>query len=135
LYLYKDKIFIILLKKYLYVALASLCVVCGIIGIFVPLLPTTPFLLLATILYMRSSSRLLKWLLNNRYLGPYIKDYFSRKGIPLRMKVRSILILWVTLGLSAAYATDKLWVRIILAGIGTGVTVHLLIKKTREDSI
>jgi len=123
------------LKKYLYVALASLCVVCGIIGIFVPLLPTTPFLLLATILYMRSSSRLLKWLLNNRYLGPYIKDYFSRKGIPLRMKVRSILILWVTLGLSAAYATDKLWVRIILAGIGTGVTVHLLIKKTREDSI
>ena len=51
------------------------------------------------------------------------------------MKVRSILILWVTLGLSAAYATDKLWVRIILAGIGTGVTVHLLIKKTREDSI
>jgi len=123
------------LKKHLYVALASLCVVCGIIGIFVPLLPTTPFLLLATILYMRSSSKLLKWLLNNKYLGPYIRDYFSRKGIQLRMKVRSIIVLWITLGLSAAYATDKLWVRIILAGIGTGVTVHLFIKKTREDSI
>ncbi len=109
--------------------------ICGIIGIFVPLLPTTPFLLLATVLYMRSSSKLLKWLINNRYLGPYIKDYFSRKGIPLRMKVRSLIILWITLGLSAAYATDKLWVRIILAGIGTGVTIHLLLKKTREDSI
>lgn len=123
------------MKKNLYLFIASLCVAFGAIGIFVPLLPTTPFLLLATILYMNSSPRMLRWLLHNRWLGPYIKDYFSRRGISLRLKIRTLSILWITIGLSAIFATERVWVRVILAAVGVGVTIHLLMKKTRQESI
>jgi hypothetical protein len=71
--------------------------------------------------------------MQNRYLSPYIRDYFSGKGIPLRLKIKTLSLLWITLGLSSIFATEKLWVRLVLAGIGTGVTIHLLMKKTRRD--
>ncbi|MCK9304544.1 MAG: YbaN family protein [Bacteroidales bacterium] len=121
------------MKKYIFLVTATICVALGAIGIFVPLLPTTPFLLLAVILYMNSSHRMLRWLMQNRYLSPYIRDYFSGKGIPLRLKIKTLSLLWITLGLSSIFATEKLWVRLVLAGIGTGVTIHLLMKKTRRD--
>jgi len=56
----------------------------GILGIFVPILPTTPFLLLAAACYSRSSQRFYDWLLNNKYFGNYIRNYLEKKGIPLR---------------------------------------------------
>jgi hypothetical protein len=62
----------------------------GILGIFLPLLPTTPFLLLAAACYARSSERFYNWLLNNRWFGHYIRNYLEGKGVPLRVKVLSI---------------------------------------------
>jgi len=72
----------------------------GILGIFLPLLPTTPFLLLAAACYIRSSEKLYNWLMNNKWIGRYIKNYLEGKGIPLKSKVLSISALWITIGYS-----------------------------------
>jgi uncharacterized membrane protein YbaN (DUF454 family) len=98
----------------------------GIAGIFIPILPTTPFLLLAAACYMRSSERFYHWLTNNRFLGIYIRNYLQGKRIPLRVKVFTISLLWVTIGLSASLGTDNLIIRIVLAVIAVGVTLHIV---------
>jgi uncharacterized membrane protein YbaN (DUF454 family) len=102
----------------------------GIVGIFLPLLPTTPFLLLAAACYVRSSKRFYHSLISNRLFGDYIRNYIERRGVPLRLKVSSLALLWVTIACSAAFATDTLWVRIVLVVIAIGVTAHILSLRT-----
>lgn len=103
----------------------------GLIGIFVPLLPTTPFLLLAAACYARSSPRFYKWLLSNKYLGTYIENYRSKKGVPLKVKIFTATLLWTTIGASIIFAAnDNLIVQLILVAIATGVTAHILSLKT-----
>jgi hypothetical protein len=120
------------LKRQLYIILASIFVGLGALGIFIPLLPTTPFLLLATYFYMNSSKQRLRWLLSNRYLGPYIRSYLSKEGIPLRLKIRTLTLLWVTILYATFFATDKLHLQIILIIIAISVSIHLILKKTRK---
>jgi uncharacterized protein len=110
----------------LLLVVGTLCVVLGILGIFLPILPTTPFLLLAAACYARSSDRFLHWLLKNRYFGDYISNYREGRGMPRSTKILTIIALWVTLGISAAFAATTLWLRLLLAVVGIGVTVHLL---------
>ena len=102
----------------------------GIIGIFLPLLPTTPFLLLAAACYIRSSERLYNWLINNKWIGRYIKNYLEGKGIPLKSKVLSISALWITIGYSVFFVVNIFSVRVILILIAIGVTMHLLSIRT-----
>jgi uncharacterized membrane protein YbaN (DUF454 family) len=104
----------------------------GIAGMFLPLLPTTIFLLLAAWCFARSSEKFYKWLHNNRLFGKYLSDYSSGKGMTLRSKVFSISFLWLGLILSGIFATDVLFVRILLLFIGIGVTWHLLAIKTAD---
>jgi uncharacterized membrane protein YbaN (DUF454 family) len=98
----------------------------GLMGIFIPILPTTPFLLISAALYARSSTRFYNWLINNRIFGKFIKDYREGKGIPLRLKIMTITLLWITIGCSAVFAIDILWVRIMLVIIAAGVTAHVI---------
>ena len=109
--------------------IGSLAVVLGTIGIFLPLLPTTPFLLLAAACYIKASPRLYQWLITNKYFGNYIRNYREKRGIPLKTKIISITVLWITLSLSA-FRIHYLPVRLILLIIGICVTVHLLRMKT-----
>jgi len=102
----------------------------GIVGIFLPLLPTTPFLLLAAACYARSSERFYNWLLNNRWFGRYIKNYLEGKGLPLKVKVLSLCLLWITIGYSVVFVVDTLVVRVILIVIAVGVTIHILFTRT-----
>lgn len=118
-----------ILRPFLLVV-GTLCVVLGVVGIFLPILPTTPFLLLAAACYARSSDRFLHWLLNNRYFGDYIRNYRAGRGMPHSTKILTISALWLTLGMSAAFATTALWLRLLLAVVGIGVTAHLLRLKT-----
>ena len=83
--------------KTLYIALGTLSLALGILGIFLPLLPTTPFLLLTAALYFKSSPRLYNWLLNQKHLGPYIRNFRENKAIPLRAKIISISLMWITM--------------------------------------
>ena len=103
-----------------------ICVILGFIGIFLPVLPTTPFLLLAAFLFARSSDRFLHWLLTNRWFGEYIKNYREGRGMPAREKAIAIVSLWVTIILSIVYFIPVWWVRLILLLIAVAVTTHLL---------
>lgn len=98
----------------------------GIVGVFLPLLPTTPFFLLAAACYARSSKRFYNWLLNNRWFGKYVKSYRERKGVPLSVKVPTIFLLWSTITLSAFFVVDNTLLRLILFLIATGVSIHVL---------
>lgn len=79
------------------IILGTVSLALGIIGIFLPLLPTTPFLLLTAALYFRGSPRLYQWLLNHKCLGPYIRSFRENKAIPLRAKIISLLLMWGTM--------------------------------------
>ena len=98
----------------------------GIAGIFIPVLPATPFLLISAALYAKGSARFYNWLINNRIFGKFIKDYREGKGIPLRLKIATITLLWITIGCSAVFAVDIFWVRIMLIIIAVGVTIHII---------
>ena len=84
-----------ILVRLLFVFIGSLFVGLAIIGIFLPGLPTTPFLILAAYFYIRSSNKLYNWLINNKILGVYIKGYLSGKGMPLRAKIISLMLIIV----------------------------------------
>lgn len=120
------------MKKQLYILLASLFVALGTIGTVVPLLPTTPFLLLATYFYMRSSKQRLRALLRNKYLGPYIRSYFSKEGMPISVKLKTLTILWLSMLSVIIFLADSNKVRAILLVIAVGVTIHILIKKVKK---
>jgi len=102
----------------------------GIVGIVVPVLPTTPFLLLAAACYARSSQRFYGWLMNNKWFGNYISNYLETKGIPLKVKVVTITLLWITIGFSVAFAVEILVVKLILVLIAIGVSIHILSLRT-----
>jgi uncharacterized membrane protein YbaN (DUF454 family) len=102
---------------------------------FVPVLPTTPFLLLAAICYARSSERFYHWLLNNRWFGEYIKNYREGRGIPLREKTLTLIALWLTIGFTTLLVVSAWWGQLILLGVAVGVTIHLVrIKTFKRDT-
>jgi uncharacterized membrane protein YbaN (DUF454 family) len=118
------------LKKGLFASCGVLLVVLATIGIVVPLLPTTPFLLLATACFLRSSDRLYRWLINHRWFGPYIRNYREYRALTLRSKVVTVTLLWITLGITTVVLLDSLFITITLILIGVGVTVHVLRYRT-----
>lgn len=119
-----------ILKKVFFIVTGTITLVLGIVGIVVPVLPTTPFLLLSAICYIRGSQRLYNTLLSNRFFGSYIKNYLEGRGISLKMKVWTLCLLWITILFSAILATDNPTIRIILACVLIGVTIHILLIKT-----
>ncbi len=122
------------LKKGLLIFAGTVFTALGIIGIFVPILPTTPFLLLAAACYLRSSRGLYNWLLNNRFLGAYVRNYLEGRGMPRKIKIATILLLWITIACSIIFAVQALVIRVILLVVAVGVTVHImLIKTTPKD--
>ena len=116
-------------KKAVLVAAGSVCLALAVLGVFLPLLPTTPFLLLASACYVRSSERLHGWLMGNRMLGPYIRNFKERRGIPLRARVTTVILLWLPLAYSI-YRLDLLWLELLLGLMG--VTWSVLILRMRS---
>jgi len=118
------------LKRRLFVVAGTVALIIGVIGIVIPVLPTTPFLFLAAICYMRGSQRLYNALLRNRFAGNYIRNYLEGKGMSLKMKIWTLSLLWAAIILTSALATDSLIIRIILAAVLIGVTIHIFKIKT-----
>jgi uncharacterized membrane protein YbaN (DUF454 family) len=116
--------------RILLIASGTLCVALGVLGLFLPVLPTTPFLLLAAACYARSSPRFYHWLLTNRWCGEYIRNYREGNGIPLRQKVLTLLLLWLVIGYTAWVVVTLWWVKVTLVAIAVGVSVHLARTKT-----
>ncbi len=122
------------LRQGVLILLGLLSVGLGVLGVFLPLLPTTPFLLLAAACFARSSVRLNHWLHSNRLFGEYLRRYRNGEGMPLRAKWVTLILLWASLTASAVYAVSaQHWpVWILLAAVGIGVTLHILRIKTRS---
>ena len=118
------------LTKTLLIIGGTLCVMLAILGMLLPVLPTTPFLLLAAYCYARSSTRFYQWLITNRWFGEYIRNYREGRGIPRRHKIFSIALLWLTIGYAALFVLPQWWLKLILLGVAVGVTIHLARIKT-----
>ena len=109
------------------IILGTVSLALGIIGIFLPLLPTTPFLLLTAALYFRGSPRLYQWLLNHKCLGPYIRNFRENHAIPLRVKVVSVSLVWLTIGFCiVAVVGQWWWAQAALALLAAAITWHIL---------
>lgn len=120
--------------KVLLIILGSICLALGVVGIFLPLLPTTPFLLLSAALYFRSSPRLYDWLLAHKQLGPYIRNFREHRAIPLRVKVISVSLVWITLLYCVVAVAEVWWLRLLLLGLAVGISAHILSYKTLHSS-
>jgi len=119
-------------KKYVYIGLGTFFLGLGTLGIFLPLLPTTPFWLLTCWFYIRSSEKLYNKAMSNRFFGSYIRAYMVDKSIPLKGKILSLVVMWITMGVTALFLVKILWVRILLVLIGIGVTWHILSFPSRK---
>ena len=103
----------------------------GVVGIVVPLLPTTPLLLLAAYLFWRGSPRWHAWLLNNKLLGSFVRDYVEQRAVPMRSKVIALVVLWSSI--SVSFAVVRIWyIGVALAAIGAAVSIHVLRLRTRR---
>ena len=120
------------LKRQLLIIIGTICVAIGVIGIFIPILPTTPFLLLAAACYLRSSPRFHHWLMNNRWFGTYIRNYTEGRGIPLKVKLFTVALLWATIGISIWLVANWI-VTVILLTIAAAVTLHIIFIRAKKD--
>jgi uncharacterized protein len=122
-------------KNILLISLGTVSLATGVIGIFLPLLPTTPLLLLASTCYVKSSPKLSQKLINSKVLGNYIKNYQENKGIPLKTKIIVLTLLWASLLYSIIYVVPIFMVKLLLLIIGSLVTKHIVtIKTLRSDN-
>jgi len=118
------------LRKWLLIAVGVAALSLGLTGIFIPLLPTTPFLLLAAACFFRSSERLYAWLIHHRWFGDYIRHYREHRAITLQAKITTLCLLWGVIGYTALGIVTLWWVCILLGIIAIGVTIHILSLKT-----
>lgn len=116
--------------QWLLIAAGTFFLGLGLVGIFIPVLPTTPFLLLAAACFARSSKRFYKWLLKNKWFGSYIKNYREGRGIPMNVKLVTISVLWITILISVFLVIQDLWLELLLLLIASAVTIHILTIKT-----
>lgn len=108
------------------IAVGLCSTVLAVIGIFLPVLPTVPLLLLAAACFSRSSEYFHDWLLEHPRLGPMIRGYLDGQGIPLRAKIIAIGLIWLTIPISVLFFIPLLWVQIFLIAIGCCITIYLL---------
>jgi uncharacterized membrane protein YbaN (DUF454 family) len=112
--------------KAVLVVCGSISVALGVIGIFLPLMPTTVFLLLAAACYARSSDRFYRWLITHRWLGTYIRNHYEGRGMRPRDKAITLVALWAGIGATAFFTVHALWLQLLLFAIALGVTLHVV---------
>ncbi|MFA5488097.1 MAG: YbaN family protein [Candidimonas sp.] len=119
------------MKKILFNTLGIVALALGALGVVLPLLPTTPFLLLACACFMRGSLKLHQWMLSNKVFGTYLNDYQSGRGLSLQAKATVLAMLWATLAVSAWHIEHN-GLRVLLCLPGIAVTIYILRIKTRD---
>lgn len=120
--------------KIMYIFLGTLSLIIGLVGIILPGLPTTPFLLLTAGLYMRSSDTLYQKVMSNRYIGKYISDYQSSKSISVKVKLYIIAMMWTMIFISSYFFIPFEWAKIIviISGIIGTIVVGFVVKTKRN---
>lgn len=120
--------------RWLLISCGWIFTVAGVIGIFLPIVPTVPFLLLAAACFARSSERFHTWLVEHNHLGPLLRDYLQGAGIPLRAKIAAIGMIWVSFPASAYLVADALWLKILLLSMAAAITFYLLSLPTASQN-
>ena len=118
------------MRKWLLVLGGVVAVALGVVGVFLPVLPTTPFLLLAAACFVRSSPRLYAWLIHHKWFGAHIRHYREYRAVSLTAKITALLMLWGVIGASILVAVPAWGARLLLGAIAVGVTLHLLHLRT-----
>ena len=118
------------MKRVFFIIIGTLFLIIGIIGIIIPVLPTTPFLLLAAACYFRGSERLHRWLIHNKVVGEFIRNYLEGRGIKKRQKIITIAFLWFMIMLSLFYIMENLVIRGLLIFVAIVVSVHIAMLPT-----
>ncbi len=109
--------------RFAFIFLGTLSLSLGLLGIFIPGLPTTPFLLLTAALYIRSSDRLYQTIIDNRYVGSYIKKYRANKGMTKKDKVYAISLMWIMIAVSCIFFIDSYLIKTVVAIVGVIGTI------------
>lgn len=121
--------------KIFFIILGTLSLVLAIVGMFLPLLPTTPLLLLSAALWLKSSDRLYSWLINHPVLGEYIQNFRIHRAIPLKVKIYAVTMVWVTIGYCIFAVVDEYWwAQLLMALLAAAITWHILSYKTLKKS-
>jgi uncharacterized membrane protein YbaN (DUF454 family) len=130
------------IARALWLVTGLVCVGLGAIGIVLPILPTTPFLLAAAACFCKSSTRLYNWLINNKWFGEYIRNYKEGKGIPMKTKIVALTVLWVTIGVSTIFILSHLLppslvfpMQLIMLVIAVGVSIHIIRLPTFKNCV
>jgi uncharacterized membrane protein YbaN (DUF454 family) len=113
-------------RKGFFIVVGTISLGLGAVGLLLPVLPTTPFLLLAAACYYKGSERMHRWLLNNKLFGSYIRNYREGRGIALKAKVITLCLLWITICYSAFFVVNMAALQIVLLVIAGGVSMHIL---------
>lgn len=114
------------MKKILLTSIGLISLTLAIVGIFLPILPTTPFLLMSAAIFLKNSPRLYEWLMSHPKLGTYIRNYTEHKHIPLRAKVISLSLVWISLSYCAFSVADHWLLSVMFLAIAIGVSIHIL---------
>ncbi len=114
------------MRKGFFIVVGTISLGLGAVGLFLPVLPTTPFILLAAASYYKGSERMHSWLLNNKLFGSYIRNYREGRGIALKAKVITLCLLWITICYSAFFVVNMAALQIVLLVIAGGVSMHIL---------
>ncbi|HOI25837.1 MAG TPA: YbaN family protein [Paludibacteraceae bacterium] len=122
------------MKKTVYIIIGTISLLLGTMGIFLPVLPTTPFYLLTAWLYMKSSDRLYAKVMSNQYFGNTVYNYQKNKAITMKSRIIAITTLWLSISFSI-YLVEILWVRILLLFTALCVTIHLCRMKTLRKKV
>ena len=123
------------MNKILFLTAGHLFFGLGITGVLFPVLPTTPFLLLSAACFMKSSEKLYSRLMNHAVFGPHLQAYFTHKAISRKAKIISITALWAGISITVIFFINPTWLRMLLAGVASGVTVFLAKLKTLTEDM
>jgi uncharacterized membrane protein YbaN (DUF454 family) len=117
--------------KIFLIVVGSISFVLGVVGMFLPMLPTTPFLLLSAAAWFKASPALYEWLLNHKVYGEYIRNFREHRAIPLRVKIISVSLVWLTIGYCIFAVVDEWrWAQLLMTLLATAISWHILSFKT-----
>ena len=120
-------------KRFLLISIGFFFLILGIIGVLLPVMPTIPFFIIASICFSGSSNRLHNMLINNRWIGRHLKNFQEHKGLGLREKVFIILFQWIALGVTTIFLVRIILIKILMIIMALGVTIYILSLKTTKE--
>jgi uncharacterized membrane protein YbaN (DUF454 family) len=126
----KTRVYMEQVNKTAWIIGGTICIGLGLLGVFLPVLPTTPFLLLAAFCFGRGSKRFHHWFVYRSWLGSYIRNYQSGQGIPFWQKLLTLGFLWLTIGSTICFTELVWWIKAALVIVAIGVSIHIGQMKT-----